>query len=423
MQIINRNLNANIFDTGKRNKGKMVKGITLSNGLNYRDKSTGIIMPVDTTVFEQTDYEFTHKVDKCRATLRFGDNSSNAKKHLFGIEDDAGNWLNVKLNINGHNLSGIIGNKPTFPDADGLTVEHIPKYNGIKTNYRLGSSGINEITVTFKYNNEIIPEQRGNAIVFIRDGKDIFHIKSPYAFDGDESNGIEPVMMVLGETSGFASATLTVDSEWLATAIDPIIDPDVTIEDGVDGGIIGDTFIQGYLPNNPHGTETVLILGTTDPMSIVLDVDLSAYEELNIISSVFKLYCYSDVGAVTANWYRLKRQFVESQASWNNYATGNPWDTAGAKGAEDREATPQNDTPLELPSVGWHTFDCKPESVALDLGGKFSIVVEDTAPSGNIRKSYHSTENAASEKPQFYMEYEFPANGTHFFFYNATSWF
>ena len=81
---------------------------------------------------EFIEYEFTHKVDEARAILRFGDSSGNPKGHLFGIEDDKGNWLNVKLDKAGHPISGIQGNKPTFPQ-DGLIVEHIPTHKGIKT--------------------------------------------------------------------------------------------------------------------------------------------------------------------------------------------------------------------------------------------------------------------------------------------------
>jgi len=42
------------------------------------------------------------------------------------------------------------------------------------------------------------------------------------------------------------------------------------------------------------------------------------------------------------NVYRLKRVWVENQATWNVYSTGNSWQTAGAAGANDRESTAIN---------------------------------------------------------------------------------
>jgi hypothetical protein len=42
----------------------------------------------------------------------------------------------------------------------------------------------------------------------------------------------------------------------------------------------------------------------------------------------------------TLQMYRVKRAWVENQATWNVYSTGNNWQTAGCEGANDREATP-----------------------------------------------------------------------------------
>ena len=324
-QTIHKDWDINEYATGRFKNGKPIIGALLKNGLNR--KKNGIFLPVNTTVFAQNDYEFTHKVDEARAILRFGDSSGNSKKHLFGIEDDEGNWLNVKLDYTGHEMSGVFGNKPTFPHANGLTIEHIPTYNGIKTNYRLGSSGINEITVTFKYNQELTPKQRGNTIVFTRDGRDIFFIKAPFAYDaGKEMGHIEPVAMRLNEIGGFAAATLTVDSLWVAGAIDAVIDPDVTIDD--DTGVFEDATLASLFAqrhNNWGGYHTSQFYNglITQSNNVIMFVDLSAYAGITVVSAKYILECHTKVGATfTMTVNPVLRAWNEGNKSNTTASTG-----------------------------------------------------------------------------------------------------
>lgn len=364
VEIINRRKpDSKTFDTGKTKVDPVTQkivpiyGTKIEKGLHYR--KNGKLHNVDTTVFEQTDYEFTHKVDEARVILRFGDNSGNTKKHLFGIEDDKGNWLNVKLDKTGHNMSGTPGNKPTFPHADGLIVEHIPVYNGVKTNYRLGNSGINEVVVTFKYNQELTPEQRGNTIVFTRDGKDIFILPASYAYDAAVGmEEIEPVTMQLGDIGNFKSATLTVDSDWLENATDPIIDPSVTIPstNAAFEYATTRTHTTAYDKNysDAGGEPFINYAASNDINGIVAKVDLSAYAGETIISGSARFGAnVNRISGTSINieWHELYRNWDQG-TSWGtpevgavcgryyNYNT-NLWTTLGARGnGTDRNGTP-----------------------------------------------------------------------------------
>jgi hypothetical protein len=429
-QTIHKDWDINKHVTGRFKDGKPIIGVTFQNGLNR--KKNGLFLPVNTTVFAQNDYEFTHKVDEARAILRFGDSSSNSKKHLFGIEDDEGNWLNVKLDHIGHEMSGVFGNKPTFPHTDGLTVEHIPKYNGIKTNYRLGSSGINEITVTFKHNRELSPEQRGNTIVFTRDGRDIFFVKAPFAYDdGKETGHIEPVVMKLTETGGFSSATLTVDSLWVAGAIDPVIDPDVTIDDVT--GTINDNSLVLNNPTFNYGGAPFMAC-QRQPGTVtnnLISVDLSLYPDITIINSKFGLDFYSVVGGSnTFDYYKVLVDWVEGTASGGSQVGSsdwtyriratNSWNSAGCEGIGTDHAAVKDgsvtvsevDSDFPMPLTNALTQDW------IDNPGnnKGIVWIKPVTESGVYSVAY-SSESGTGNKPYFYMEHIEEVVGNPYYYY------
>lgn len=427
VRLYGRKLNADIFDTGLRDsKGKATYRAEFAQGKNYVSPS-GLILPVDTTVFEHADWEFTHKVDKARCITRYGDSSGNSKKHLVGIEDREGNWLNVKLDRTGYAMSGIPGNKPTFPQAGELTVEHEPTYRGIKTYYRLGSSGINEIQVTFKYNKEIVPEQRGNSIVFARGGADKIILPSPFAFDGSIENGIEPATMTLADSYiqgnyGYGIATITVDSGWLAVAIDPVIDPTLTIQDS-DGGRTSDAHIYDGSPNNNYGATTSLIFRETGgTYNILLKTDISELAGAEIKSLYFQLYCYfNDASMNSIAFHKVLKDWGEGdnigstanagECSWNNAKSGSlAWQTAGCLGAEDRDAASLGS--FSLTTTGWKTLNL-PASLGqewVDTPANNNGVV--MYPNAGLAYCYSSE---GSTKPKMVVEYTVDGNIFAFF--------
>lgn len=61
-----------------------------------------------------------------------------------------------------------------------------------------------------------------------------------------------------------------------------------------------------------------------------------------ITSAIFRLYKNGDAstGSKTASVYRMIRAYVNAQATWNVYSTGNNWGTAGANNTTtDREGS------------------------------------------------------------------------------------
>ena len=78
----------------------------------------------------------------------------------------------------------------------------------------------------------------------------------------------------------------------------------------------------------------------------------------NIISANLYFYIHTIFSDVNFRSFYCKRDWVEIEATWNIYSTGNNWQTAGADGANDIGAAdgPDNTTSI----TGWLAVDVSP---------------------------------------------------------------
>jgi len=82
--------------------------------------------------------------------------------------------------------------------------------------------------------------------------------------------------------------------------------------------------------------------GATVTRRTVMKFDLSEIPAgATIVSATLRLYFDQDLSANQRAWrvFRLKRAWVDAQTTWNSYATGSAWQTAGGFGANDCEQT------------------------------------------------------------------------------------
>lgn len=175
---------------------------------------------------------------------------------------------------------------------------------------------------------------------------------------------------------------------------------EVTIEDIQDGVVIQDSYFRSGVPDGNYGSASSLVLADSDYYRAIIKVDLSAYAGMIPTYAKFAVYAFGDSSDI--NWYRVKRGWEESQVTWNSYTTGNSWTGAGCEHEDDREQTSQNALPKTSVDFGYNDFICLSESVALDIGSYFSIIVIDETSLSEIL--FKSTESS-SGRPQFYMEY------------------
>lgn len=104
------------------------------------------------------------------------------------------------------------------------------------------------------------------------------------------------------------------------------------------------TFIYEATPTTNFGTNVELSVGR----SAAGQIRRSLLRFPNLPAGVTtiangKLYLYSSAVSMTAprdlTVYRVLRNWVETQATWNVYSTGNNWGTAGCANATDFEST------------------------------------------------------------------------------------
>jgi hypothetical protein len=102
-----------------------------------------------------------------------------------------------------------------------------------------------------------------------------------------------------------------------------------------------DTKLRSGNATTNYGTATTLEIDGSPDMGVLLKWDLSSIAAGSIIQAVTFTYNVVDRSTNTYEIYDLKRNWIESQSTWNNFATGaaNTWQSAGAQGGLDRGLT------------------------------------------------------------------------------------
>jgi hypothetical protein len=109
----------------------------------------------------------------------------------------------------------------------------------------------------------------------------------------------------------------------------------------------GDTSIlqDPTYANTNYGNLTVLQIGRWSSgysMRALCAFDFSSISSSEVCdSAILSLWLNHDYSSNDCTWkvYRVKRQWLEMQATWNQYISGASWQTAGAMGANDIDLT------------------------------------------------------------------------------------
>ncbi len=114
----------------------------------------------------------------------------------------------------------------------------------------------------------------------------------------------------------------------------------------VQGTGVTDTFLDKGAPTTTNGSNVDIpvgpLFGSPNLYHAMLKFDLSSIPAgSTITSATLTLWTGTNFGdrAGTVEVYRVKRAWIDSQATWNVYTTGNNWTTAGCDDTtNDREA-------------------------------------------------------------------------------------
>ena len=147
-----------------------------------------------------------------------------------------------------------------------------------------------------------------------------------------------------------------------------------------------------------------------------------------ITSAVITLTVASTESDITGVFrvYRVLRDWIDSQATWNSYKTGNAWSTAGCGNTtSDREATDVGSANVSAgPSVG-STIDISltPSKIQeMISGGGFTnngFLIKNNE-SLHDRDSYYDSEDAtATNKPKLVVTYTTLATGGNAIFFGT----
>lgn len=185
-----------------------------------------------------------------------------------------------------------------------------------------------------------------------------------------------------------------------------------------------DTFIQSNAATTNRGTATGLEIGENSGITkavsrALIKFDLSPIPSTAIISSAtLTITPESDRSnnARTLSVYRQKRAWVETEATWNIYSTGNNWQTAGGFGANDCEQTSIGHVSISASQTVNVGVDISLTASAIQeivngtwTNNGFLLKVDTEA---NDQFVYYSSGAAtASYRPKLVIEYTVPVNG------------
>lgn len=229
-------------------------------------------------------------------------------------------------------------------------------------------------------------------------------------------NGVDDIPLVWDVVQQGGKYILTVtlpEGDWAGWMLDPTLElqPDET--DGLD------TTMRSDQANLNYGTNVYFITGAVGAgvqiRRELIQFSLSALPDAAVISSsVLSVYMTGDFATNTRvhRVYRVKRAWVEVEATWNIYSTGNNWQTAGGFGANDCEQTDIGSLSIVHDAAVDQFFDwplsptTKP---GLDLGYGWLMKSDVEDKDGWLGAS--SDHVTAAERPKLVIDYELVSAG------------
>lgn len=182
-----------------------------------------------------------------------------------------------------------------------------------------------------------------------------------------------------------------------------------------------DTWMRDTAPDTERSTSTTITVGESNISSQVnrglIKWNLASIPSGSTVSSaVLSIWVAAEFSdnARTLSVYRVRRAWVENEATWNSWTTGNAWSTAGCGNTTtDREASNIGTVSIVAsPAAGTkYNITLTNSKVEEWISGSFTNngLLLQTATENADRIDYDSSESATgNEKPQLVIEYTEP---------------
>ena len=181
-----------------------------------------------------------------------------------------------------------------------------------------------------------------------------------------------------------------------------------------------DSYIISSSPNT-NGDGSNLHIGESSGglRRTLIQFNLSSIPAGSTINSAtlsLYFYDYTVGGNRTIKVYRLKRVWVENQVTWNEYATGSAWQTAGALGANDYDSTEVASLVVTDTYPAWQAWTLSvalvKEMISGGAFGNYGFLLIDTTESGNTKLFRSSDDGGGTLNPKLDIDYTAPATAT-----------
>ena len=396
--------------TGRFKDGKPIVGVTFQNGLNDINPD-GSFSPCDMTIEEVTQGVTYLKAKRGRwGEMRFGD-SSHPNSFLVKIKNKGLKGISLKYTgANGNSMTANNG-KPLCEFDNGISIESLPYYKGIKMDIIVNDPLTAPIEYPFSvktYGQEYVAIEENGGLTFKGEDQDPIFIKPPYAVDSNGDIGIVTIHYT-GIVNNLLTFKKVIDETWLRQAATPVrIDPDVTIVDGVGGGVIEDNWMWSALGTFNFGTSTrgEVIGSIADPHTALMKVDLSGYSG-TVTLARFGVTVYESLEPITIDWYEVLRDWNElnpNGSSWNSAKEGiQAWTLGGCRGSGTDRNSVADGSKVSAVSSDFQIPISNTLATSWMEAMSNGITLDTTATSGDA--VWRSCETAEATRPYFYMEY------------------
>jgi len=166
-----------------------------------------------------------------------------------------------------------------------------------------------------------------------------------------------------------------------------------------------DTYIDASSPDTNYGGSgvTTLVSDGDPDQAAMLQWDISSISPGSTVQAASITLSVTSPSIDTYELYEMKRDWVETEATWNHYATGNPWQQPGAQAGSDRGEDVLG--AISASSTGLYVINLDDDGIGLvqrwvdDPSTNHGVIIADYSVGDAVRfASRHAS--AASQRPK-----------------------
>ncbi len=172
-----------------------------------------------------------------------------------------------------------------------------------------------------------------------------------------------------------------------------------------------DTYIEAGTPSSNYGSSATLLVDgapAAEDRATLIKWNISPIPDEAFVNSASITLNVTNESSNNYPVYQLLRDWNESQTTWNQYASGSDWQTAGAMGANDRGNTFLGETPGSGGATGLQTFSLNVSALQLindwvnDISiNNYGLIIQDYGQSNG----YDFTSSEGGTAPRLTVNY------------------